>query len=108
MRVGMGTFCILSHAPLADHPLDTHREPSALYCWILEILSCNPKGRRALLRSRLRSGEVFAFVGRNQNLNDVKDVKDGLRTQRTYCTLGETSTHPNSSPVAASLTILGV
>ena len=23
---------------------------SALYCWILEILYCNPKGRRALLR----------------------------------------------------------
>ena len=31
-----------------------------------------------------------------------------LRTQRTYCTLGETSTHPKFSPVAASLTILGV
>ena len=30
--------------------LDTHREPSALYCWILEILYCTPKGRRALLR----------------------------------------------------------
>jgi len=29
---------------------DTHREPSALYCWILEILYCTPKGRRALLR----------------------------------------------------------
>ena len=41
---------ITSHAPLEDHPLDTHREPSALYCWILEILYCNPKGRRALLR----------------------------------------------------------
>ena len=26
-----------------------HREPS-LYCWILEILDCDPKGRRALLR----------------------------------------------------------
>jgi hypothetical protein len=28
----------------------THSEQSALYCWILEILYCNPKGRRALLR----------------------------------------------------------
>ena len=36
--------------PTLDHPLDTHSEPSALYCWILEILYCNPKGRRALLR----------------------------------------------------------
>ena len=26
------------------------RQPSALYCWILEILYCDPKGRRALLR----------------------------------------------------------
>ena len=36
---------------LYDHPLDTHCEPSALYCWILEILYCDPKGRRALLRT---------------------------------------------------------
>ena len=35
------------HAPLQDHPLATHCEPSALYCWILEILYCNPKGRKA-------------------------------------------------------------
>ena len=39
-----------SNTPLEDHPLDTHREPSAPYCWILEILYCTPKGRRALLR----------------------------------------------------------
>ena len=39
-----------SHAPLEDHPLHTHCEPSALYCWILEIPCCIPKGRRALLR----------------------------------------------------------
>ena len=32
------------------HPLHTHCEPSAPYCWILEILFCTPKGRRALLR----------------------------------------------------------
>ena len=32
------------------HPLATHSKPSALYCWILEILYCNPKGRSALLR----------------------------------------------------------
>ena len=50
MRVSMGTFCIPSHAPLEDHPLNTHCEPSALYCWILEILYCIPKGRRALLQ----------------------------------------------------------
>ena len=39
-----------SQYPIEDHPLATHREPSALYCWILEILCCNLKGRRALLR----------------------------------------------------------
>ena len=50
VRVSMGTFCIPSHAPLEDHPLDTHSEPSALYCWILEIFYCDPKGRRGLLR----------------------------------------------------------
>ena len=43
-------FWINSNTPLEDHPLDTHCEPSAIYCWILEILYCTPKGRRALLR----------------------------------------------------------
>ena len=39
-----------SYTPLDDHPLATHCEPSALHCWILEILNCTPKGRRASLR----------------------------------------------------------
>ena len=41
----------------SEFPLDffgtdraVSQQPSALYCWILEILYCNPKGRRALLR----------------------------------------------------------
>ena len=48
--VSIATIGIPSDTPLEDHPSPTHREPSALYCWILEILDCNPKGRRALLR----------------------------------------------------------
>ena len=43
-------FRLTQNTPLKDHPLATHCEPSALYCWILEILYCTPKGRRALLR----------------------------------------------------------
>jgi hypothetical protein len=109
-QCGFNTKHQSTKAPrVKDHPLDTHREPSALYCWILEILFCTPKGHRALLRipstegrsvclclhrtagssrsitairknaglccgSRLRSGEVFAYVWRNQNLKDLKDV----------------------------------
>ena len=34
----------------------THREPSALYCWILEILYSDLKGRRALLRVPFKVG----------------------------------------------------
>ena len=47
-----GTKSAAEHSggPFKDHPLATHSEPSALYCWILEILYCTPKGRRALLR----------------------------------------------------------
>ena len=48
--VSMGTSWYTFTCPFKDHPLATHSEPSALYCWILEILNCNPKGRRALLR----------------------------------------------------------
>ena len=41
---------------------------------ILEIFYCDPKGRRALLRvPRLRSGKVFAYVGRIHNLKDLKE-----------------------------------
>ena len=49
-------WCVCEHDPLdeleypIEDPLATHREPSALYCWILEILDCNLKGHRALLR----------------------------------------------------------
>ena len=59
VEADLGSWCacehgnflsIPSHAPLEDHLVDTHREPSALYCWILEILDCDLKGRRALLR----------------------------------------------------------
>jgi len=50
VRVGRGTFCILSHAPLEDHPFDARREPSALEGWILEVLCRDPKGRRVFMR----------------------------------------------------------
>ena len=49
----INTWCEIRAQPPRPEslvPLATHREPSALYCWILEILFCTPKGRRALLR----------------------------------------------------------
>ena len=57
-------------------------------------------GRGFCCGSRLRKGEVFVYVGLSQNIyaglsQDLKDLK-------------EISTHPNFSPVAASLTILEV
>ena len=106
--------------PFKDHPLDTkkrnlkdtHREPSALYCWILEILYYNPKGRRALLRTPstegrsvclcwapskpkgpkgpikddpikcflyfLRKGVSLGYVGRIENLEDLKETRRGV------------------------------
>ena len=70
--VNMATIGIPSPPPLLDHPLDTHREPSALYCWILEILYCDPKGRRALLRVPSTVGRVFAYVESIQNLKNLK------------------------------------
>ena len=67
---GGGLLRRTSHAPLEDHPLDTHREPSALYCWILEILYCDPKGRRALLR-------IPSTVGRSVCLSWAKSKPRG-------------------------------
>jgi hypothetical protein len=38
------------HAPLEDLSLDACREPLALGGWIIEVLYCDRKGRRAFLR----------------------------------------------------------
>jgi len=46
VRLSVGTFCILSHAPLEGHPLAARREPSALEGWILEVLYCAATKRR--------------------------------------------------------------
>ena len=58
-------------------PLATHCEPSALYCWILEILYCNPKERVQgfAVDPDYWKGEVFAYVyvGLPQNLKDLKE-----------------------------------
>ena len=35
---------------VAQFTIRDRRKNYPLYCWILEILYCNPKGRRALLR----------------------------------------------------------
>ena len=51
MHVRRGTFGILSHAPLGDHPLATRREPSVLEGWILEIFYCKPKESKAFMRT---------------------------------------------------------
>jgi len=39
-----------SNTPFEDHPLVARRELSALEGWILEVLYCDPKGSRAILR----------------------------------------------------------
>ena len=63
-----------------NHPVDTHREPSALYCWIFEILYCDPKGRKALLRVPSTVGRSVCLCWEHSN---PKGPKDGFRwTQR--------------------------
>ena len=46
-----------------------------LCCWIFEILYCNPKGRRALLRIPSTEGRSVACVGRNKKLKDLRDAE---------------------------------
>ena len=77
----LGSWCVCDHGnrwyihtPLEDHPLATHREPSALYCWILEILYCNPKGRRASLRVSSTVGRSVCLCWAKSNLKDLKDL----------------------------------
>ena len=58
-------------------PLDTHCEPSALYCWILEIRHCQPERTQGFAADLVYvKGEVFAYVGLPQNLKDQKEPKD--------------------------------
>ena len=52
---------------IVGNPLHTHCEPSALYCWILEIICCMPKGRRALLR--------IPTTGRAKCLSTLGEIK---------------------------------
>ena len=70
----------------SDNPLATHCEPSALYCWILEIRHCTPKGRRALLR-------VPSTEGRGIRLCWALSKPKELKRQRTPA-LREESIHP--------------
>ena len=66
---------IPSHTPLEDHPLDTHCEPSALYCWILEILYCNPKGRKAFLRVPSTEGRSVCLSWASSKPKGPKGLK---------------------------------
>ena len=61
---------------------DTHREPSALYCWILEILYCNPKGRRTLLRTPSTEGRSVCLCWAKSKPKGPKEAglwRDGPR-----------------------------
>jgi hypothetical protein len=83
-------WCVCEHDsldqlkyPTEDHPLATatHREPSALYCWILEILYCNPKGRRALLRVPSTEGRSVCLCWSIQDVKGLKDLVPGGRVR---------------------------
>ena len=84
VRVSMGTFCIPSHAPLEDHPLATHCEPSALYCWILGILYCDPNGRRALLRVPSSEGRSVCLCWAKSKPKGQRTRKQGLSADPAY------------------------
>ena len=51
-------------------PLAHHREPSAMKCWILEILCCDPEGSRAFLR-------ILSTKGRGASLCWAKSKPTG-------------------------------
>jgi len=75
--VSMATIGIPSHTPLEDHPLATHREPSALYCWILEILyEALRKGSLFVLQSERAQGFAADPVyGRAKCLPMLGEIK---------------------------------
>ena len=89
-------FRLIQNTPLRDHPLATHREPSALYCWILEIpasfrrallripfaegrsiclcwAKSKPKGPKKEAWPFYRTSSMSAYVGSSKNLNALKD-----------------------------------
>ena len=73
---------------LEDRPIDTHREPSALYCWILEILYCDPKGRRALLQTPSKVGRSVCLWWEHSKPKEPK----GRRSLQGYLAHKKTST----------------
>jgi hypothetical protein len=71
-RVGsIGRNPFVCTSKLFKNPSDTHSEPSALYCWILEILTAIRKDAGLHCGPCLRKGEVFAYDGLSQNLKDL-------------------------------------
>ena len=54
--------------PIEDHTLAHRREPSALEGWILEILSCDPKGGRTFLL-------ILSTEGRGVGLSLLGEIK---------------------------------
>ena len=83
-RQGAGNETWRPSAPLEDHPLATHCEPSALYCWILEILYCTPKGRRALLRIPSTEGRSVCLCWAKSISKGPKGPTWGGRLPRTH------------------------
>ena len=64
-------------------------KPSALYCWILEILYCAPKGRRALLRIPSTEGRSVCLCWAKSKPKGPKGnlISTQRKTDRHYCTL---------------------
>ena len=58
--------------PIEDHPLNACRQPSALWGWSSRCFAAIRKDAVLCCGSRLRKGEVFAYVGRIDNLQDLK------------------------------------
>ena len=92
-------FLISSNPCRTHHPEDgrgTHCGPSLLYCWIHEILYCNPKGRRALLRMPSTEGRSVCLCWAPSK---PKGPKGGTLAQQHVTTFG----NPGRARIASKI-----
>ena len=80
-----GTSHIRNSIPLGPYIMP--HEPSALYCWMLKILYCNPKGRRALLRIPSTEGRSVCLCWEHSKQKGPKRLSETSSIPAGYTTI---------------------
>ena len=82
--------CIYDQFPKSSTCVDVQRAETecTLYCWILEILYCHPKGRRALLRVPSTAGRSVCLCWAKSKPKGPENRQGGCFTSPRQANIG--------------------